>query len=93
MLLAFMALNSVCVIKNIYCTAPGGLLLLSSSTRLHSFMTHSIISPIDGKSMESISCIKAHQRLEYRASGKVIRWTEVHTDTIVPIEIRFLFSH
>ncbi|GAA6102474.1 zinc finger FYVE domain-containing protein 9 [Tachysurus ichikawai] len=36
-----------------------------------------IISPIDGKSMESITCIKAHQRLEYRASGKVIRWTEV----------------
>ncbi|KAK3532972.1 hypothetical protein QTP70_006214 [Hemibagrus guttatus] len=36
-----------------------------------------IISPIDGKSMESITCIKAHQRLEYRANGKVIRWTEV----------------
>ncbi|XP_066503034.1 zinc finger FYVE domain-containing protein 9 isoform X2 [Hoplias malabaricus] len=36
-----------------------------------------IISPIDGKSMESITCVKTHQRLEYRASGKVIRWTEV----------------
>ncbi|XP_062869594.1 zinc finger FYVE domain-containing protein 9 [Trichomycterus rosablanca] len=36
-----------------------------------------IISPIDGKSMESVSCVKAHQRLEYRATGKVIRWTEV----------------
>uniref|UniRef100_A0A8B9HPE3 Zinc finger, FYVE domain containing 9b n=1 Tax=Astyanax mexicanus TaxID=7994 RepID=A0A8B9HPE3_ASTMX len=36
-----------------------------------------IISPIDGKSMESISCVKTHQRLEYRANGKVIRWTEV----------------
>uniref|UniRef100_W5LH80 Zinc finger, FYVE domain containing 9b n=1 Tax=Astyanax mexicanus TaxID=7994 RepID=W5LH80_ASTMX len=35
-----------------------------------------IISPIDGKSMESISCVKTHQRLEYRANGKVIRWTE-----------------
>lgn len=50
-------------------------------------MTHSIISPIDGKSMESITCVKAHQRLEYRASGKVIRWTEVHTGTIVTTEI------
>lgn len=37
--------------------------------------------------MESITCVKAHQRLEYRASGKVIRWTEVHTATIVTTEI------
>uniref|UniRef100_A0A3B4C5A6 Smad anchor for receptor activation-like C-terminal domain-containing protein n=1 Tax=Pygocentrus nattereri TaxID=42514 RepID=A0A3B4C5A6_PYGNA len=36
-----------------------------------------ITSPIDGKSMESITCLKTHQRLEYRANGKVIRWTEV----------------
>ncbi|XP_076880815.1 zinc finger FYVE domain-containing protein 9 isoform X2 [Brachyhypopomus gauderio] len=36
-----------------------------------------IISPIDGKSMESITCVKTYQRLEYRANGKVIRWTEV----------------
>ncbi|XP_026862721.2 zinc finger FYVE domain-containing protein 9 isoform X2 [Electrophorus electricus] len=36
-----------------------------------------IISPIDGKSMESITCVKTCQRLEYRATGKVIRWTEV----------------
>ncbi|XP_016150828.1 zinc finger FYVE domain-containing protein 9-like [Sinocyclocheilus grahami] len=36
-----------------------------------------IISPIDGKSMESLTNSKTHQRLEYRASGKLIRWTEV----------------
>uniref|UniRef100_A0A9J7ZEH7 Zinc finger, FYVE domain containing 9b n=1 Tax=Cyprinus carpio carpio TaxID=630221 RepID=A0A9J7ZEH7_CYPCA len=36
-----------------------------------------IISPIDGKSMESLTNIKTHQRLEYRANGKLIRWTEV----------------
>uniref|UniRef100_A0A671QRF8 Zinc finger FYVE domain-containing protein 9-like n=1 Tax=Sinocyclocheilus anshuiensis TaxID=1608454 RepID=A0A671QRF8_9TELE len=36
-----------------------------------------IISPIDGKSMESLTNVKTHQRLEYRASGKLIRWTEV----------------
>lgn len=36
-----------------------------------------IISPIDGKSMESLANIKTHQRLEYKANGKVIRWTEV----------------
>ncbi|XP_067286947.1 zinc finger FYVE domain-containing protein 9 isoform X2 [Pseudorasbora parva] len=36
-----------------------------------------IISPIDGKSMESLTNIKTHQRLEYKANGKLIRWTEV----------------
>ncbi|XP_061094951.1 zinc finger FYVE domain-containing protein 9-like [Conger conger] len=36
-----------------------------------------IISPIDGKSMESITSIKIFHGSEYRASGKVIRWTEV----------------
>lgn len=36
-----------------------------------------ISSPIDGKSMESITSIKMFQRSEYRANGKVIRWTEV----------------
>lgn len=57
-------------------------------------MTHSIISPIDGKSMESITCIKAHQRLEYRASGKVIRWTEVKTATnCYHWDIYFIYSH
>ncbi|XP_051957198.1 zinc finger FYVE domain-containing protein 9-like isoform X2 [Xyrauchen texanus] len=36
-----------------------------------------IISPVDGKSMESLTNIKTHQRLEYKANGKVIRWTEL----------------
>ncbi|CDQ65354.1 unnamed protein product [Oncorhynchus mykiss] len=36
-----------------------------------------VISPIDGKSMESISSIKMFQKSEYKANGKVIRWTEV----------------
>ncbi|XP_012677053.2 zinc finger FYVE domain-containing protein 9 isoform X1 [Clupea harengus] len=36
-----------------------------------------ISSPIDGKSMESITSIKMFQKSEYRANGKVIRWTEV----------------
>ncbi|XP_077058995.1 zinc finger FYVE domain-containing protein 9 [Siphateles boraxobius] len=36
-----------------------------------------IISPIDGKSMESLTNIKTHQRIEYKANGKLIRWTEV----------------
>ncbi|XP_059384704.1 LOW QUALITY PROTEIN: zinc finger FYVE domain-containing protein 9 [Carassius carassius] len=37
-----------------------------------------IISPIDGMSMESLTNSKTHQHLEYRASGKLIRWTEVN---------------
>ncbi|XP_068080400.2 zinc finger FYVE domain-containing protein 9 isoform X2 [Danio rerio] len=37
-----------------------------------------IVSPIDGKSMESLTNIKTHQRLEFRANGKLIRWTEVY---------------
>ncbi|KAJ8375221.1 hypothetical protein SKAU_G00058010 [Synaphobranchus kaupii] len=36
-----------------------------------------VISPIDGKSMESITSIKIFHGSEYRASGKAIRWTEV----------------
>ncbi|XP_036377602.1 zinc finger FYVE domain-containing protein 9-like [Megalops cyprinoides] len=36
-----------------------------------------VISPIDGKSMESISSIKIFHGSEYKANGKVIRWTEV----------------
>ncbi|XP_066548547.1 zinc finger FYVE domain-containing protein 9 isoform X1 [Amia ocellicauda] len=42
-----------------------------------------VISPIDGKSMESITSIKIFHGSEYKANGKVIRWTEVfflHTD-------------
>ncbi|XP_062373048.1 zinc finger FYVE domain-containing protein 9-like isoform X2 [Sardina pilchardus] len=36
-----------------------------------------IISPIDGKSMESINCMNIFHGAEYKANGKVIRWTEV----------------
>ncbi|MFT7818986.1 zinc finger FYVE domain-containing protein 9 [Arapaima gigas] len=36
-----------------------------------------VISPIDGKSMESITSIKIFHGAEYKANGKVIRWTEV----------------
>ncbi|KAJ8418604.1 hypothetical protein AAFF_G00001030 [Aldrovandia affinis] len=36
-----------------------------------------VISPIDGKSLESITSIKIFHGSEYRANGKVIRWTEV----------------
>ncbi|KAJ8357370.1 hypothetical protein SKAU_G00201640 [Synaphobranchus kaupii] len=36
-----------------------------------------VISPIDGKSMESITSIKIFHGSEFKASGKVIRWTEV----------------
>ncbi|XP_023579979.1 zinc finger FYVE domain-containing protein 9 isoform X2 [Octodon degus] len=36
-----------------------------------------IISPIDGKSMESITNVKIFHGSEYKANGKVIRWTEV----------------
>lgn len=37
----------------------------------------SVVSPIDGKSMESISSVKIFHGSEYKANGKVIRWTEV----------------
>ncbi|NIG60869.1 zinc finger FYVE domain-containing protein 9 [Pontoporia blainvillei] len=37
----------------------------------------SVISPIDGKSMESITSVKIFHGSEYKANGKVIRWTEV----------------
>lgn len=38
---------------------------------------HSVVSPIDGKSMESITSVKIFHGSEYKANGKVIRWTEV----------------
>ncbi|MBN3313229.1 ZFYV9 protein, partial [Atractosteus spatula] len=37
----------------------------------------SVISPIDGRSLESITSVKIFHGAEYKASGKVIRWTEV----------------
>uniref|UniRef100_A0A8C8K845 FYVE-type domain-containing protein n=1 Tax=Oncorhynchus tshawytscha TaxID=74940 RepID=A0A8C8K845_ONCTS len=36
-----------------------------------------VISPIDGKSMESVNSVKMFQKSEYKSNGKVIRWTEV----------------
>ncbi|XP_061539259.1 zinc finger FYVE domain-containing protein 9 [Phycodurus eques] len=36
-----------------------------------------VISPIDGKSMESISSTKMFQKSEYKENGKIIHWTEV----------------
>ncbi|XP_038616224.1 zinc finger FYVE domain-containing protein 9 isoform X2 [Tachyglossus aculeatus] len=36
-----------------------------------------VVSPIDGKAMESITSVKIFHGSEYRANGKVIRWTEV----------------
>ncbi|XP_043941949.1 zinc finger FYVE domain-containing protein 9 [Protopterus annectens] len=36
-----------------------------------------VVSPIDGKSLESITSVKIFQGSEYKASGKVLRWTEV----------------
>lgn len=36
-----------------------------------------LVSPIDGKSMESICSTKMFQKSEYKENGKIIRWTEV----------------
>ncbi|XP_024921493.1 zinc finger FYVE domain-containing protein 9 isoform X1 [Cynoglossus semilaevis] len=36
-----------------------------------------VISPIDGKSMESVKSMKLFQKSEYKENGKIIRWTEV----------------
>ncbi|XP_056132887.1 zinc finger FYVE domain-containing protein 9 [Lampris incognitus] len=36
-----------------------------------------VYSPIDGKSMESISSTKMFQKSEYKENGKIIHWTEV----------------
>ncbi|XP_067331713.1 zinc finger FYVE domain-containing protein 9 isoform X2 [Channa argus] len=36
-----------------------------------------VISPIDGKCMESITSVKIFHGSEFKANGKVIRWTEV----------------
>ncbi|XP_016398967.1 zinc finger FYVE domain-containing protein 9-like isoform X1 [Sinocyclocheilus rhinocerous] len=36
-----------------------------------------VISSVDGKSMESVTSVKIFHGSEYKANGKVIRWTEV----------------
>lgn len=49
------------------------------------YVSHSIISSIDGKSMESISSTKMFQKSEYKENGKIIRWTEVQKLMIIEI--------
>lgn len=44
----------------------------------------SVISPIDGKSMESITSVKIFHGSEFKANGKVIRWTEVRHTLFLP---------
>lgn len=53
--------------------------LLTSRAASISFLCFyfSVISPIDGKLMESITSVKIFHGSEYKANGKVIRWTEV----------------
>uniref|UniRef100_A0A8C5R9X4 Zinc finger FYVE domain-containing protein n=1 Tax=Leptobrachium leishanense TaxID=445787 RepID=A0A8C5R9X4_9ANUR len=36
-----------------------------------------VSSPIDGKSLESVTSVKIFHGSEYKANGKIIRWTEV----------------
>ncbi|XP_066453693.1 zinc finger FYVE domain-containing protein 9 [Eleutherodactylus coqui] len=36
-----------------------------------------VSSPIDGKSLESVTSVKISHGSEYKANGKIIRWTEV----------------
>ncbi|XP_071232928.1 zinc finger FYVE domain-containing protein 9-like isoform X1 [Salvelinus alpinus] len=43
----------------------------------HNFFNKGVISPIDGKSMEFITSVKVFHGSEFKANGKVIRWTEV----------------
>ena len=52
---------------------------MPGSTRIcnHFFVLLSVISPIDGKSMECITSVKIFHGSEFKANGKVIRWTEV----------------
>ncbi|CAB1318002.1 unnamed protein product [Coregonus sp. 'balchen'] len=42
----------------------------------HSFFNKGVISPIDGKSMEFNTSVKIFHGSEFKANGKVIRWTE-----------------
>lgn len=50
------------------------------------YVSYSVISSIDGKSMESISSTKMFQKSEYKENGKIIRWTEVQKLMIVEIK-------
>ncbi len=62
------------------------------------FVSCRVISPIDGKSMESISSKKMFQKSEYKENGKIIRWTEVHMMILSKCWYKFIrncscFSH
>lgn len=50
----------------------------------------SVISPIDGKSMESITSVKIFHGSEFKANGKVIRWTEVREPTWIVLRLIFV---
>uniref|UniRef100_A0A8C7YEW4 Zinc finger, FYVE domain containing 9a n=1 Tax=Oryzias sinensis TaxID=183150 RepID=A0A8C7YEW4_9TELE len=55
-----------------------------------------VISPIDGKSMESISSVKIFHGSEFKANGKVIRWTEVRRGAhafFLSFSARFMKCH
>ncbi|XP_064848133.1 zinc finger FYVE domain-containing protein 9-like [Oncorhynchus masou masou] len=43
----------------------------------HNFFNKGVTSPIDGKSMEFSTSMKIFHGSEFKANGKVIRWTEV----------------
>lgn len=49
----------------------------------------SLISPIDGKSMDEIASVKIFHGSEFKTNGKVIRWTEVIEKRI---QVLFLFT-
>lgn len=71
------------------------MVLLTSRAASISFLCLycSVVSPIDGKSMESITSVKIFHGSEYKANGKVIRWTEVrkwNLASLVPFEHNFL---
>lgn len=65
------------VLKEINKTIQSGL-RRKLSVCVCAYVSLRVISPIDGKSMESISSTKMFQKSEYKENGKIIRWTEVH---------------
>lgn len=56
------------------------------------FVPLRVISPIDGKSMESISSTKMFQKSEYKENGKIIRWTEVHIMICLKYQHKFIWN-
>lgn len=65
--------RDIVLVRNGLCSAH-----VSAKSELTLFPPfYSVVSPIDGKSMESITSVKIFHGSEYKANGKVIRWTEV----------------